>query len=452
MNDVFFAGDTSGFDMIRPSQLAAESKFNNLQSYGHPKGIDNTDDFIKGGIIKVIMDIFYAGEGFNESDAFIFEDDKSRLLSYINNRQRIEKNISVKEIMAGMIKQVDLYFSGCDKWQLDRITNFINKYFPEELSFNKLVELSLQNKENKDMDLYLVGPEKTEIMDDVIKNNKSNMLFNYIDGKRVVDKLREKFTTNKLFIDSGAFSAWTKGKVIDVDEYIKFINDRADYIYLYGQIDCIPGDIVNGATDEQVKDAARKTWENYLYMRPKMKNPEGLLYTFHVGEPYEYLRNALEWRDEQGKPIPYIALGGMVGKPGPVKDRFLQDCFSIIKQSSNPNVRVHAFGMTSFDLLSQYPITSADSTSWIMTGANGNVMTDYGIIAVSDKMKRLPEHYSHLPKDVQEEFCANVEKYGFTLKELEESRDKRIMHNARYMQAKADKLAFKPKPKKKSLI
>lgn len=452
MKDIFLAGDTSGFEIIRPADLSMMNNFNCLYSYGHPKGIQNTDEFIYGGILKIIMDIFYAGEGFNESDAFIFDDNKSRLLSYINNRQRIEKNISVKEIMAEIIRQFDLYFSGCDKWQIPRITNFINRYFTEEISFNSILNFDLQNKENKNMELYLVGPEKSEIMDDVLKNNKSNMLFNYIDGKKVVDKLREKFTTNKLFIDSGAFSAWTKGKEINVDEYIKFINDRADYIYLYGQVDCIPGDIVHGATDEQVKDAAKRTWENYLYMRPKMKNPDGLLYTFHVGEPYEYLKNALEWRDEKGNPIPYIALGGMVGKPTPVKDRFLHDCFSIIKQSSNPNVKVHAFGMTSFDLLSQYPITSADSTSWIMTGANGNIMTDYGIIAVSDKMKKLPEHYSHLPKEVQQEFCANIEKYGFTLKELESSRDKRIMHNARYMQEKANNLTFKPKPKKKSLI
>lgn len=479
MNDVFFAGDTSGFKDIRPHQLASLDKFNCLYSFGHPKGIDNTDNFIRGGLSRTVMDILFAGEGFNDSDAFLFSDDKSRLLSYINNRQRIEKNIEVKKVMADIIRQFDLYFSGSDKWGMERIVQFIEQVLNTDkeseemdlylagvqpsprpdyfdifnMGFNRLLSYAQKDsKELKDMDLYLVGPEKANIMDEVIDNNKSNMLFNYIDGKKVVDKLKDKFSTNKLFIDSGAFSAWTKGKEIDVDEYIKFINDRSEYIYLYGQVDCIPGDIINGATDEQVKEAAKKTWENYLYMRPKMKNPNGLLYTFHVGEPYEYLKQALEWRDEEGKPIPYIALGGMVGKPGPVKDRFLQDCFSIIKQSSNPDIKVHAFGMTSFDLLSQYPITSADSTSWIMTGANGNIMTDYGIIAVSDKGSMLPEHYSHLPDDIREEFCNNVEKYGFTLKELQESRDKRIMHNARYMQKKADELVYRPKPKKKSLI
>ena len=221
---------------------------------------------------------------------------------------------------------------------------------------------------------------------------------------------------------------------------------------MYGQVDVIPGDRVHGHTSEQVKEAAKATWENYLYMRPKMKKPEGLLYTFHVGEPLEYLKQALEWRDENGQPIPYIALGGMVGKPMPVKRSFLDTCFDIIKKSSNPNVKVHAFGMTSFDLLAQYPITSADSTSWIMTGANGNIMTDAGIIAVSDQMSKLPEHYSHLPEKLQKDFEASLSEFGFTLDELRNSRDNRIMFNARYMSKKAKNLVYNPGPKKPRLF
>ncbi len=302
------------------------------------------------------------------------------------------------------------------------------------------------------MDLYLVGPEKEIIMETVINDIKSNMLFNYIDGKKATDKYKEKIKPKKLFIDSGAFSAWTKGKAIDVDEYIAWINERADFIDLYGQIDVIPGDIIKGHTPEQVGEAAAATWENNLYMRPRMKKPEGLLYTFHVGEPYRYLEQALEWRDDNGQPIPYIALGGMVGKPMPTKKSFLDSCFNIIQKSSNPKVKVHAFGMTSFSLLEQYPITSADSTSWIMTGANGSIMTEVGIIAVSDQMAKLPEHYSHLPKQHQETFNELISEFGFTLDELRGSRDNRIMFNARYMNKKANALQYRPGPKKRSLF
>lgn len=292
-------------------------------------------------------------------------------------------------------------------------------------------------------DLYFAG---SEAFPNLVFQYPVNLLISYFYAK---DKFNffnlhnDKFT-RKFFVDSGAFTAWTKGKIIDVDEYINWINKNSKYINLYGQIDYIPGDIVNGATKGEVEEAAKKTWENYLYMRPKMKNPEGLLYTFHVGEPYEYLKQALEWIDENGNHISYIALGGMVGKTRKVKESFLEHCFTIIKQSSNPNVKVHAFGMTSFDLLEQYPITSADSTSWIMTGANGGIKTDIGIIQVSSNKKYLPNHYSHLDYKYQQKFNEQIQQYGFTLAELSNNYINRLIYHLNYMSDKANKLQYKP--------
>ena len=303
------------------------------------------------------------------------------------------------------------------------------------------------------MELYLAGSASSKkSVEGLIHISKSNVLFSYLDGKTATDKYQDIIKPKKLFVDSGAFTAWTKGKEIDVEEYINWINERAEYIDLCGQVDSIPGDRVKGATKEQVQEAAEKTWQNYLYMRDKMKNPDILLYTFHVGEPYSYLEKALEWTDENGKYIPYIALGGMVGKPMPIKTSFLDSCFSVIKKSNNPNVKVHAFGMTSFSLLESYPITSADSTSWLMMGAMGKVVTDVGIIAVSDTMARDPSHYTYLPIEHQEAFNLQIEHLGFTLDELRSSRHNRLMFNARYMNKKASELVYNPGPKKMRLF
>lgn len=303
------------------------------------------------------------------------------------------------------------------------------------------------------MDLYFAG---SEAFTDIVFDEPGNILMSYfyVEKKfpKFIELLENKSEDKKLFIDSGAFTAWTKQKPIDVDEYINFINTYSEHINLYGQIDVIPGDIVKGHTPEQVEEAAAATWENYLYMRPKMKKPEGLLYTFHVGEPFTYLEQALEWKDENGQPFPYMALGGMVGKSMPVKRAFLDSCFSVIKKSSNPNVKVHAFGMTSFDLLESYPITSADSTSWIMTGANGNITTDVGIIAISEKAKRLPEHYSHLNKRHQEAFEKTISQYGFTLDELQVDYKARLKYHLRYLSEKASNIKYNPGPKRLSLF
>lgn len=302
------------------------------------------------------------------------------------------------------------------------------------------------------LDLYFVYPPRYDMMDRMI-NAGANILFSYSNSKSLFLKFRDKFTEkNKVFMDSGAFTLWTKGKQVDVEEYINFLNENSDKLTLFGQVDVIPGDIVHGATMEQVKEAAQATWDNYLYMRPRLKNPEGLMYTFHVGEPYEYLQRALDWRDEQGNPITYMALGGMVGKPKAIRENFLKIVYDIIQNSSNPGIKIHAFGMTNFELLDSFPITSADSSSYIMTAVNGGIMSKYGVISLSDKREAEITHWKNLPREYQENLANYVGNLGFTLEELTEDPYARQMFNYLFMLDRAKNLTRKKKPKKKSLI
>lgn len=351
-----------------------------------------------------LMDLYLAGEyvftGERKLDIGII---RNRLLSFDYQKKFVDTIIDWKDNM-------ELYLAGAAKFGKEEVKQY--------------------------MKLYLAGMEES-----CVDKIDCNALFSYIDrGKLQFDKLKDFIKPGKLFIDSGAFSAWTKGSKVNVKEYISWLNERSDDINLCGQVDVIPGDRVFGATPKQVREAAQSTWDNYLFMRKRLKNPDSLLYTFHVGEPIEFLKQALEWRDENGNPIPYMAFGGMVGKPAKIRDVFLEKCFRTIRESSNPNIKVHAFGMTDFDLLEKYPIYSADSTSWIMVGAMGNVMSDYGNIAVSNNQIHDKNHYSHLPKKAIEDFNKTIQEFGFTLDELAEHRDNRILFNALYMQKKVKEL------------
>jgi hypothetical protein len=292
------------------------------------------------------------------------------------------------------------------------------------------------------MELYFAGSSVPEADNWIIENKKSR-LYSFLNDKSSFKRYNEKEFRGHMFIDSGAFSAWTRGDVINVKDYITWLNNNSNHLHLFGQVDSIPGDRVFGATPSQVKEASRKTWENYLFMRKRLNKPDGLLYTFHVGEPIEFLQNALEWKNDNGDYIPYIALGGMVGKPRHIRDTFLEKCFITIRQSSNPNVKVHAFGMTDFELLEKYPIYSADSTSWIMVGAMGNVMTDYGNIAVSNNYKNNANHYSHLSQENIDNFNQLIHQFGFTLDDLAEVTNNRILFNAMYMDKKTQELNSK---------
>ena len=351
-----------------------------------------------------LMELYLAGEyvftGERKLDIGII---RNRLLSFNYQKKFVDTIIDWKDNMG-------LYLAGADKFGKGEVKQY--------------------------MKLYLAGMEES-----CVDKIDCNALFSYIDhGKLQFDKLKDFIKPGKLFIDSGAFSAWTKGAKVNVKEYISWLNERADDINLCGQVDVIPGDRVFGATPKQVREAAQSTWDNYLFMRKRLKNPDSLLYTFHVGEPIEFLKQALEWRDENGNPIPYMAFGGMVGKPTKIRDVFLENCFRTIRESSNPNIKVHAFGMTDFNLLEKYPIYSADSTSWIMVGAMGNVMSDYGNIAVSNNQIHDKNHYSHLPKKAIEDFNKTIQEFGFTLDELADHRDNQILFNALYRQKKAKKL------------
>jgi len=155
-----------------------------------------------------------------------------------------------------------------------------------------------------------------------------------------------------LFLDSGAFSAWSKGIEIDIQNYIKFIKANAEYLTVYSVLDSI-GD-------------PEKTLENQNIMEQAGLNP---LPCFHYGEDISYFKRYIEKYE-------YIALGGMVPIPNKSLMPWLDSLFAnYICDSSTglPKVKIHGFGMTSLELMLRYPWYSVDSTSWVLTGRFGGV-------------------------------------------------------------------------------
>lgn len=156
----------------------------------------------------------------------------------------------------------------------------------------------------------------------------------------------------ELFLDSGAFSAWSQGKQINIDDYIQFIKEHEDVIDVYANLDVI-GD-------------AEATWKNQLRMEEAGLKP---LPVFHYGEDISWLKNLLKRKYE------YISLGGMV--PISTQDliHWLDDLFKnyLCDSKGMPIVKVHGFGLTSLRIMLRYPFWSCDSTSWVVTGRLGSI-------------------------------------------------------------------------------
>jgi hypothetical protein len=156
----------------------------------------------------------------------------------------------------------------------------------------------------------------------------------------------------ELFLDSGAFSAWSQKKEIDIQEYIAFIKKHQKVIDVYANLDVI-GD-------------AKGTYRNQRIMEKAGVKP---LPVFHYGEDEKWLKKYLS------KDYDYISLGGMVPISTKPLSQWLDHIFSNYLTDSNgmPICKVHGFGLTSLKLLLRYPWYSVDSTSWVVTGRMGSI-------------------------------------------------------------------------------
>ena len=139
-------------------------------------------------------------------------------------------------------------------------------------------------------DLYLASYDDKTIMKDAWENNWP-LLYSQINNRGVLMNRFNAPTEGKLLVDSGAHSAHTKGIELDLEEYIGFANEHMDDITLYVQVDKIPGVYLMPKTAKDFLEAPELSWENYLYMREKSKDPDKLVPVFHQGEDFKWLEN-----------------------------------------------------------------------------------------------------------------------------------------------------------------
>lgn len=255
-----------------------------------------------------------------------------------------------------------------------------------------------------------------------------------LEGKALLESVEYLNNNPKyvydLVVDSGAYSAWSRGKLFDIDEYINFLNSNKviDTAFWVAEADVIPGSFGVDPTEEERLAAPEKSWTNYLYMIERVKWPKKVVPIFHQGEDFKHLKRMLEYKFKDGDFIPYIGISPRNDVHVGEKMKWYEKVWKFIYEECAKLGRdiplTHNFGMTTISMMEQYPSCSSDSTSWIRSASFGNIMivvngkikTTY----VSNRNELSADHIKNQPEAVRaavEKKCKEIG-HGITLDAL----------------------------------
>ena len=208
-----------------------------------------------------------------------------------------------------------------------------------------------------------------------------------------------------LFLDSGAFTGFTKGVDLSVDSYAAYIHEHGHMFTCISSLD--------------------DTHKNEKLSYDNLKALESLgckvQPVFHTREDPRWL---VKYIDEG---YDYIFIGGMVPETTQWLMQWLDDLFHryLTNSDGTPRVKLHGFGLTDQRLMFRYPWYSVDSTSWLMTGIFGACvfLTDNGLRKVvfsedSPQAKKYNGwHYYRLTLPQRKQVDEWLEQYGVTAEE-----------------------------------
>lgn len=223
--------------------------------------------------------------------------------------------------------------------------------------------------------------------------------YHYVYGDKKVADIRR--SGKKIFLDSGAFSAFTMGVDVDLPKYCRYIQENEDIIHV--------ASVLDGIGDPQ------KTYENQLAMEALGTNP---LPCFHYGEDPR-------WLEYYVANYEYITIGGMVPISTKQLGFWLDEIWGkyLTDGAGRPKCKVHGFGLTTIPLMKRYPWYSVDSSSWVQISGNGNILVcdEWKALPISDESpaRRVKnQHYLTLTPPLREAVKKIIERDGFTEEDL----------------------------------
>jgi hypothetical protein len=185
------------------------------------------------------------------------------------------------------------------------------------------------------------------------------------------EPFRAQYHMRDWVMDSGAFSVHNAGHSIRLQDYIdccKRLFETDPYLTEVYSLDIIRGDWREGVKN------AEEMWRQGVQCVP----------CYHFGEPVELLKSL-------ARDYPKIAFGGTVGLSMKQRLDWYRDSLQAIWPA-----RVHGFGCTHKETLTQVPLHSCDSTTWVLQPERYGMWGKYRVMSVRNKKGTPTENLKEL--------------------------------------------------------
>lgn len=229
---------------------------------------------------------------------------------------------------------------------LDQNNHLASYAYKNAHSFDKVWE-----EQTEEMRLFLAGHSATKETESARKEHEQH-LTTFADRQEVANLLATVIDKKKLpriLIDSGAFTAFTTGKKIRLEEYVEWcLEFKQKWEPLVRSLHFFNLDVIG---DEEKSD------ENLAKCERMGLNP---IPVFTYQGDVKFLKKYLDY--------PYLSFGGLVGKTTKRQTEWLDYCFKFVSEYRRKNGRlpkIHLLGVTKQPLLERYPVYSCDSSSWV---------------------------------------------------------------------------------------
>jgi hypothetical protein len=207
--------------------------------------------------------------------------------------------------------------------------------------------------EASQMQIHLAGHTATTQTEKILRPSHDNHLSTYADQREVstVDSTTVDIRP-RVIIDSGAFTAFTTGKVIDPKVYAEWALDfELRWRPKMRSLHLMNLDVIGDQNG---------TWRNQKILENLGMNPLPIVTR---GAEKQHLERALLGYD-------YIALGGLVPLASQPKQlrAWLDYCFAVIvghSKKTGAMPKIHLLGITTDWVLKRYPCFSSDSSAWV---------------------------------------------------------------------------------------